>query len=84
MKNVKIAIIQKLWTNVGKQSCLVEAASLFCVCGQQAFARYHSDLCVITPQSHKWALSMALPAAWSRDMEMNIDVFLSRAQVDCQ
>ncbi len=70
--------------DVGKQASLVEAVSLFCVCGQQAFAQYHSDLCVITPQSHKWALSVALPAARSRDMEMNIDISLSRAKVDCQ
>lgn len=39
--------------DVGKQASLVEAGSLFYACGQQAFAQYHSDLCVITPQSHK-------------------------------
>lgn len=70
--------------DVGKQASLGEAVSFFCVYGQQAFAQYHSGLRVITPQRHKWALSKAQPAARSRDMEMNIDISLSRAQVDCQ
>lgn len=73
-KNVKI--------DAGKQASSVEAVSLFCVCGQQAFAQHHSGLCVITPQSHKWALSVALATARTRDMEMNIDISLSTAQVD--
>lgn len=57
---------------------LVETESLLCVCGQQALAVYRGDVCVITPQSHKWALSTALPAAGGRDMEMNIDILSSQ------
>lgn len=56
-------MLLKVKIDVWNQAPLVEAVSLVCVCGQQAFAQYHSDLCVITPQSHKWAVSVSLPAA---------------------
>lgn len=65
------------WHNSELLGSLAEATSLFVF-----VARRHSDLCAISPQSHKRAPSVPLPAARCGDMEIIIDISLTGVQVD--